>query len=161
MQACASERDVFCSEIQTGQARVFRCLVHNLGKADFGETCKKEVMTKLSRRQQNWKLDVTLRKACKEDAATVCKEVDHDADHAEVTRCLMKNHANVTEPCQHEVCCCGFHFLFRLLLKPCLCVLGCPNSLKAHSKAFRLPTKRFVVSICVSLGSSYVFVSLY
>lgn len=105
MQACASEREVFCSEMRTGQARVFRCLVHNLGKADFGETCKKEVKKKLARRQQNWKLDVTLRQACKADAAEVCSDVDHDADHAEVTRCLMRNHDSISEACLHEVCC--------------------------------------------------------
>ena len=85
---------------------MFRCLVHNLGKADFGEACKTQIMTKLARRQQNWKLDVTLRRACKEDAAVACADVDHDQDHAEVTRCLMKSHANITEPCQHEVCSC-------------------------------------------------------
>lgn len=103
VQACATEREVFCSDMPTGQARVFRCLVHNLGKADFGKACKEQVMKKLARRQQNWKLDVTLRKACKEDAANVCEDVDHDQDHAEITRCLMKNHDSISEPCQHEV----------------------------------------------------------
>lgn len=118
VQVCAEERKVFCSDVSTGKARVFRCLVHNLGKADFGDTCKKEVMEKLRRRQQNWKLDVTLRTACKGDVAEVCSEVDHDLDHAEVTRCLISNHWNLTDGCRHEVC-CGYLSCLGILQNLC------------------------------------------
>jgi golgi apparatus protein 1 len=128
VQACANERDVFCGELQTGQARVFRCLAHNLGKADFGEACKKEVMTKLARRQQNWKLDVTLRKACKDDAEDVCSDVDHDADHAEMTRCLMKNYADISEPCQSEVCHSGFYSPLQAFIVQVFIVSACCTS---------------------------------
>jgi hypothetical protein len=61
VQACAEERTAFCGEVEAGNARVFRCLVQNLGRSDFGDTCRKTILQKLSRRQENWKLDVNLR----------------------------------------------------------------------------------------------------
>lgn len=102
MQVCVQERKVFCSKVSTGSARVFRCLAHNLGKPDFGEACRAEIKAKLMRRQQNWKLDVTLRDNCKGDADELCAHVDHDADKAEVTRCLISHHGNLTDPCRNE-----------------------------------------------------------
>jgi golgi apparatus protein 1 len=103
VQTCSDERNVFCGDVATGQARVFRCLVHNLGKADFGDACKNEILSKLQRRQENWKLDISLRAACKDDAAEHCADVDHDADHAEVARCLIRKHDDLIDACLHEV----------------------------------------------------------
>lgn len=102
-RACAEERSVFCKDVRTGGARVFRCLVSSLGKADFGDVCKSEVMRKLQRRQQNWKLDVNLRRACRDDADRICADVDHDADHAEVTRCLISKRDELADSCLREV----------------------------------------------------------
>jgi Cysteine rich repeat len=104
VQACASERNTFCAEVATGNARVFRCLVQNLGKPDFGSLCRDTIIRKLQRRQQNWKLDVNLRNACKEDANTLCGDVDHDSDRAEMARCLMRKHDELSDWCLREVC---------------------------------------------------------
>lgn len=102
VQVCVQERNVFCGEVATGGARVFRCLAHNLAKADFGEACRSEIKAKLMRRQQNWKLDVALRNACKVDAEQHCSDVDHGADKAETARCLISHHSNLTDSCAHE-----------------------------------------------------------
>lgn len=102
LQVCVQERNIFCSKVSTGSARVFRCLAHNLAKVDFGEACRKEIKAKLMRRQQNWKLDVSLREQCKEDARAFCADVDHDSDKAQVTRCLVSHHGNLTQSCAHE-----------------------------------------------------------
>lgn len=102
LQVCVQERNIFCSEVSTGSARVFRCLAHNLAKADFGSACRNEIKAKLLRRQQNWKLDVSLRNGCKDDVAALCADVDHDADKADVARCLISYHANLTDTCAHE-----------------------------------------------------------
>jgi len=77
--------------------------VQNLGKVDFGVNCRDEIVRKLQRRQQNWKLDVNLRNGCKADAANLCADVDHDSDHADVMRCLMKKRDELSEPCLREV----------------------------------------------------------
>lgn len=69
LKACKDERSLFCRRVSTGQARVFRCLVENMGSADFGDTCKMVIMTKLVRRQANWRLDPPLRRACRENVA--------------------------------------------------------------------------------------------
>lgn len=65
LRVCRAERRVFCGAVAPGQARVFRCLAEKIGDTDFGEACRKEVTSKLLRRQANWKLDPTLRKACR------------------------------------------------------------------------------------------------
>lgn len=50
LKACNSERRMFCKEVQTGQARVFRCLAENMNDADFGNTCKYQIINKMQRR---------------------------------------------------------------------------------------------------------------
>jgi len=56
--------------------RVGRCLAEKISDADFGESCRKEVVGKLRRRQANWKLDPPLRKACKEHVFEYCDAED-------------------------------------------------------------------------------------
>jgi Golgi apparatus protein 1 len=41
---------MFCTDVTPGSARVFRCLAENLGNADYGDSCKYQVITKLQRR---------------------------------------------------------------------------------------------------------------
>ncbi len=50
LKACKAERQLFCSAVQPGQARVFRCLAENMNDADFGSGCKYQVVYKLQRR---------------------------------------------------------------------------------------------------------------
>ena len=50
MKSCKSERQMFCKEVQAGQARVFRCLAENMNDADFGNNCKYQIIYKLQRR---------------------------------------------------------------------------------------------------------------
>ena len=49
-KACKAERQLFCREVQAGQARVFRCLAENMNDADFGNNCKYQIVNKLQRR---------------------------------------------------------------------------------------------------------------
>lgn len=46
---------------------VSRCLAENMASADFGRSCKDQIMKKLRRRESNWRLDPPLRAACRED----------------------------------------------------------------------------------------------
>ena len=50
IKACKPERQLFCKDVQAGQARVFRCLAENMNDADFGNNCKYQIMNKLQRR---------------------------------------------------------------------------------------------------------------
>lgn len=67
MTTCAAERTLFCSDVRPGAARVFRCLAHSMANADFGSACRGAMLTKLRRREANWRLDPPLRTACKAD----------------------------------------------------------------------------------------------
>lgn len=50
MKSCVDERSMFCKGVATGQARVFRCLAEKMGDADFGDSCRGEIVQKLQRR---------------------------------------------------------------------------------------------------------------
>jgi Golgi apparatus protein 1 len=67
MRTCAAERSLFCRDVQPGSARVFRCLAHNMASTDFGSPCRSSMLTKLKRREANWRLDPPLRNACQAD----------------------------------------------------------------------------------------------
>lgn len=67
LHTCSAERSLFCKDVAPGSARVFRCLAHNMASGDFGSGCRSALLTKLRRREANWRLDPPLRKACRED----------------------------------------------------------------------------------------------
>jgi Golgi apparatus protein 1 len=67
LQKCRDERSVFCSDVQAGGGRVFKCFAENMASADFGSGCQGAIMGKLRRREGNWRLDPPLRRACKAD----------------------------------------------------------------------------------------------
>ena len=61
------------------------------------------IKLKLQRRQENWKLDPNLRRACQADAAELCADVDHESDKAEMLRCLLRRHDELNDACLSEV----------------------------------------------------------
>ncbi|GLI58992.1 hypothetical protein VaNZ11_000814 [Volvox africanus] len=104
LKACKAERQLFCSAVQPGQARVFRCLAENMNDADFGSGCKYQVVYKLQRRQANWKLDPPLRKACKADVLTYCANEDAaNSEEGLVYKCMIKNYDSLSSGCQKEM----------------------------------------------------------
>ncbi len=101
MRACKAERQLFCSDVQPGSARVFRCLAENMNDADFGNNCKYQIIYKLQRRQANWKLDPPLRKACREDVVKLCAEEEaKNSEEGLVYKCLIRNVAEISSGCQ-------------------------------------------------------------
>eukprot|EP00879_Flechtneria_rotunda_P002629 GHRR01002831.1.p1 GENE.GHRR01002831.1~~GHRR01002831.1.p1 ORF type:complete len:772 (+),score=213.92 GHRR01002831.1:193-2316(+) len=104
LKACADERQAFCKSVAPGSARVFRCLAEKLADPDFGAQCRFEVISKLQRRQANWKLDPTLRRACRADVADMCKQEDSlSTETGEVYRCLMHNYDDLDPGCKKEL----------------------------------------------------------
>lgn len=67
LRLCGAERDRFCGAVAHGEGRVFRCLAENLLAPDFGRACQDAVGGKLRRREGNWRLDPSLRRACRGD----------------------------------------------------------------------------------------------
>lgn len=104
LRTCRAERRNFCGSVAPGQARVFRCLAEKLSDPDFGEACRNEIISKLHRRQANWKLDPTLRKACRASVAELC--ASEDAENSEmglVYKCLASHYADLDVGCQKEL----------------------------------------------------------
>ncbi len=50
LKSCQAERQLFCSSVAPGQARVFRCLAENMNDNDFGSSCRLQIVYKLQRR---------------------------------------------------------------------------------------------------------------
>jgi Golgi apparatus protein 1 len=81
-----------------------RCLADHLADPDLGPVCRGQVISKIQRRQANWRLDPPLRKACRADVAAKCKgEDDQVAESGLVYRCLI-GHADSLQPaCRKEL----------------------------------------------------------
>lgn len=95
---------MLCKDVATGSGRVFRCLAEHLEDGDFGDACKSQIANKLQRRQSNWKLDPSLRKACKADVAQLCAdEESKNSEDGLVFKCLVKSHDSLSESCAREV----------------------------------------------------------
>eukprot|EP00201_Polytomella_parva_P015143 CAMPEP_0175066598 /NCGR_PEP_ID=MMETSP0052_2-20121109/16604_1 /TAXON_ID=51329 ORGANISM="Polytomella parva, Strain SAG 63-3" /NCGR_SAMPLE_ID=MMETSP0052_2 /ASSEMBLY_ACC=CAM_ASM_000194 /LENGTH=941 /DNA_ID=CAMNT_0016333331 /DNA_START=144 /DNA_END=2969 /DNA_ORIENTATION=- len=115
LKQCAKERKAFCANVSTGRARVFRCLADSSGDPDFGEVCRNAVRDIVQRRQANWRLDPALRRACKDDVAEMCADIDstlNGKSAAEINttsleggvyRCLMNQYENLDGGCQREL----------------------------------------------------------
>mmetsp|Transcript_34914 Transcript_34914/g.77608 ORF Transcript_34914/g.77608 Transcript_34914/m.77608 type:complete len:994 (-) Transcript_34914:752-3733(-) len=104
LKACKAERQLFCSDVQPGQARVFRCLAENMNDADFGNNCKYQIIYKLQRRQANWKLDPPLRKACKNDVTSLCDAEDsQNSEEGLVYKCMVSKFGDLSSGCQKEL----------------------------------------------------------
>ncbi|KAI8465216.1 MAG: hypothetical protein J3K34DRAFT_379960 [Monoraphidium minutum] len=104
LKACASERGLFCRDVQAGNARVFRCLADHLADPDFGPVCRGEVISKVQRRQANWRLDPPLRKACRADVASMCgAESEQNTETGLVYKCLVAHAADLDPGCKREL----------------------------------------------------------
>ncbi|GIL70396.1 hypothetical protein Vretimale_3583 [Volvox reticuliferus] len=104
LRICRSERRAFCNNVSPGQARVFRCLAEKISDPDFGEECRMEITNKLLRRQANWKLDPTLRKACRTSVSTLCATEDAaNSEEGLVYKCLANHYMDLDDGCQKEL----------------------------------------------------------
>ena len=104
VKSCKEEREIFCSTVTAGGARVFRCLADNMNDPDFGANCRKDVVAKLQRRQANWKLDPPLRKACKDSVRSLCSsEESKKSEEGSVYKCMIRQYADLGDGCQKEL----------------------------------------------------------
>lgn len=72
-----------------------------MGDPDFGEPCRTQIISKLQRRQANWKLDPPLRKACKSAVRDLCKDEEQQNSEAGlVYKCLLRNYVDLDDGCQ-------------------------------------------------------------
>lgn len=71
---------------------------------DFGSKCRIDVLTKLLRRQANWKLDPPLRKACKDSVRSLCSKEDAvKSEEGAVYKCMIRQYADLGDGCQKEL----------------------------------------------------------
>jgi Golgi apparatus protein 1 len=104
VKTCREERELFCSTVAAGGARVFRCLADNMNDPDFGSKCRNDILTKLLRRQANWKLDPPLRMACKDSVRSLCAKEDAiKSEEGAVYKCMIRQYTDLGDGCQKEL----------------------------------------------------------
>eukprot|EP00850_Spirogloea_muscicola_P014522 SM000105S13867 [mRNA] locus=s105:179263:185692:- [translate_table: standard] len=104
MNACGQEIQTFCRDVSPADSQAFKCLQANLEAVGMSAACKGEVNLQEARRASNYKLDVSLRKACEADATDHCLGVEKGQEgHAPVLRCFVQKFKELSGRCQTEV----------------------------------------------------------
>ncbi|WIA10933.1 hypothetical protein OEZ85_011098 [Tetradesmus obliquus] len=152
LRACANERSLFCRGVAPGSARVFRCLAENMASADFGQACQISVMRKLRRREANWRLDPPLRQACKPDVDKLCSAEDtRRSEDGAVKKCMIANHAELSEDCQRELG-RSMHMAFFVWQPQALLTAACDDDIQklCLSKSKGMEVTPGAVAVCIS-----------
>lgn len=104
-KACAEERQVHCSGVRPGKSRVFNCLLSKADKVDFSTQCKNLLQQQEEKRVKDWRLDYTLRQACRYDVPSVCAGVlsKENKEDGAVFKCLVQNTFSVSDDCGQAI----------------------------------------------------------
>eukprot|EP01026_Neomeris_dumetosa_P014680 TRINITY_DN1539_c0_g1_i1.p1 TRINITY_DN1539_c0_g1~~TRINITY_DN1539_c0_g1_i1.p1 ORF type:complete len:468 (-),score=66.09 TRINITY_DN1539_c0_g1_i1:500-1903(-) len=104
MKACQTEMYMYCQRIAPGGGRVFRCLQKSLGETDFSAECAQEVKARGELMQTDYRLDYGIKKNCKADVTSKCKEAAQGAHKvAAVIKCLIENYDDLEDGCGREM----------------------------------------------------------
>ena len=110
-EKCPVEVEKFCRDVKPGNSRVIECLRVHKNDFDFSKDCRDELHDITSLELSDFRLDGSLRRACKKDAEKLCKkelkQVQGDvrmAKHGLVIHCLEERRTEIEDPsCQKEV----------------------------------------------------------
>lgn len=61
---CLADSQKFCASVEPGHMRMQECLEDNMDDSNFSSECKEELTNVISKRANNFQLDVALREAC-------------------------------------------------------------------------------------------------
>lgn len=65
--ACRDDRERFCSKVNSGEGRVYRCLMRHKEDRDMSDDCKKKLFQREKLTVHNYKVNRGLAKACRND----------------------------------------------------------------------------------------------
>lgn len=106
MTSCSEELTTFCKDVEFGNGRKFKCLQNNMGKAEFGRSCREEIQRRADLMSSDYRYDASLAGECKADIDKYCA-VEKDMPHgrAFVLRCLVRaeHDGNLGDDCGAEV----------------------------------------------------------
>ncbi|CAG2117916.1 unnamed protein product, partial [Medioppia subpectinata] len=90
--ACRDDREKFCHRIQSGDGRVYRCLMKHKLERDLSRGCREKLIQRETLAVRDYKVAHGLAKACKQDIRTYrCREDTSDHKEirlAQILRCL-------------------------------------------------------------------------
>ncbi|KAL4443753.1 hypothetical protein ABPG75_011490 [Micractinium tetrahymenae] len=105
--ACSEELSVFCKGVEPGKARLYRCLMDNVGKGGFSEECKQAVLVSWAASQDDYRLNYDIGAACQADVDAQCKaekqQLVAGQGHGVVLKCLVGRFKSLSEGCQNEL----------------------------------------------------------
>ncbi|MEW5310424.1 MAG: hypothetical protein WDW38_002223 [Sanguina aurantia] len=106
---CLADSQRFCASVEPGHMRMQECLEDNMDDSSFSSECKEELTNVISKRANNFQLDVALREACeadlKETCGTTLQEMDDDPKVKRTSiNCLQQYKEELkSDKCQAEV----------------------------------------------------------
>ena len=100
-EACRTDVEKFCNNIEAGEGRVHKCLRDNRKK--LSDTCRKEELLLEEKEADSIELNVSLLKSCKAERQLFCDAVQ--PGQARVFRCLAENmnDADFGSNCKYQV----------------------------------------------------------
>jgi Golgi apparatus protein 1 len=109
LRVCSKDKKTFCSDVKPGMGRAKQCLEDNRAKPDFSPECKAKFEEMMVRRASDFRLDESLRSACRDDIEEVCGYEKDSLDtvagyDARVIECLQDYRDELTKAeCQEAV----------------------------------------------------------
>ena len=93
---CSSEAQTLCPGVAAGGSRVIRCLQGKLDDPSMGRACRRAVFADQKREHSDVRLHKELSRACAEDTATLCGDVE--PGEGRVMACLKHKRVSVRAP---------------------------------------------------------------
>eukprot|EP00879_Flechtneria_rotunda_P000602 GHRR01000712.1.p1 GENE.GHRR01000712.1~~GHRR01000712.1.p1 ORF type:complete len:883 (+),score=207.41 GHRR01000712.1:2504-5152(+) len=108
---CKADIKAFCKDASPGDGRLVTCLIKRIQQAKQGNIAGRKVSEKCQDAVTQYKIDsskhinrdISLARACKDDAAKFCKDVDDNKSPGSVLLCLRANQKKVATPCKGEI----------------------------------------------------------
>jgi len=100
-EACAADRQKYCTDVAPGSARVIRCLQdHN---NELASKCSAALFDHQVRMAEDIDFHYPMKRACAWEISSFCKDVPHG--HARVVRCLEEHlqEDDMSKSCKREV----------------------------------------------------------
>jgi Golgi apparatus protein 1 len=88
--ACREDREKFCHRIQSGDGRVYRCLMRHKLERDLSRNCREKLFQREMLAVRDYKVAHGLAKACKQDIKTYrCREATSDQKEIRLAQILL------------------------------------------------------------------------
>jgi len=156
-EACAADKQKFCAQVPPGRARVYQCLEQHVEDKEFSADCKKQLMSRVTRKAKDIRMDYRFRITCRNDVKELCPEfemlvfkpwVKSELRGSDLIECMREHQARISNPkCKDHM----YHIQTRGAMNPALdspLQRNCAAEIKELCNDFK-PTESFMLTQCL------------